>query len=56
MIKTTEYIQSGDKIYEVVGKDGQGYPVTKLTNLTEIPKDEPLTEVEEEPKRRRKKA
>lgn len=56
MIKTTEYIQSGDKIYEVVGKDGQGYPVTKLTNLTEIPKDEPLPEVEEEPKRRRKRS
>ena len=54
MIKT-EYLLSGDKVYEVIGKDGQGYPVTKLTTLTEIPKDEPLNKEEDAPKRRRKK-
>jgi hypothetical protein len=54
MIKT-EYLLSGGKVYEVIGKDGQGNPVTKLTTLTEIPKDEPLNKVEDAPKRRRKK-
>ena len=61
MIKT-EYIESSGKIYEVVGKDGAGRMITKLTKLTEIPKDEPLPKpVESEetepeaPKRRRRK-
>lgn len=56
MIKT-EYIESDGKIFEVVGKDGQGRLVTKLTDLKEIPKDEPLPkpeETEEKPRRRRK--
>lgn len=58
MIKT-EYIESDGKIFEVVGKDGQGRLVTKLTDLKEIPKDEPLpkpVDEEETPKRRRRKA
>lgn len=63
MIKT-EYIESDGKIFEVVGRDGQGRPVTVVTDLKEIPKDEPLpkptfvdaVEVEEPPKRRRRKA
>jgi len=59
MIKT-EYIESSGKIYEVVGKDGAGRMITKLTNLTELPKDEPLPKPEESeeteaPKRRRRK-
>ena len=59
MLKT-EYIKSDGRIYEVVGKDGMGFPVCKLTNLKEIPEDKPLKEIKEEPedkpKRGRKKA
>lgn len=59
MIKT-EYVESDGKIFEVVGRDGQGRLVTKLTDLKEIPKDEPLpkpgvTEVAEPKRRTRKK-
>lgn len=39
------YIKSDGKIYEVVGYDGR-YPVTRLTNLKEIPVDKPLKKVE----------
>ena len=61
---TKEYIESDGKIFKVVGRDGQGRPVTVVTDLKEIPKDEPLpkptfvdaVEVEETPKRRRRKA
>jgi hypothetical protein len=56
MIKT-EYIKSDGKIYEVVGKDGEGRPVTKLTTLKEIPEDKPLEKPEEDedkPRKRRK--
>jgi hypothetical protein len=55
-----EYIKSDGKIFEVVGRDGEGRPVTKVTNLTEIPEDKPLVkpevkeEVTEKPKRTRK--
>lgn len=57
MIKT-EYVESDGKIFEVVGRDGQGRLVTKLTDLKEIPKDEPLPkpEVTEDKPRRRRKA
>lgn len=59
MLKT-EYIKSDGRIYEVVGKDGMGFPVCKLTTLKEIPEDKPLKEIKEEtedkPKRGRKKA
>ena len=57
-----EYIKSDGKIYEVVGRDGQGRPVTMLTKLKELPEDKPLihkptftevVETEEAPKRRR---
>lgn len=58
MIKT-EYIESSGKIYEVVGKDGAGRMITKLTTLKELPKDEPLpkpvVDETEAPKRRRRK-
>ena len=40
MIKETKYIKSDGKIYEVTGKDGDGRPVTKLTDLKEIPTEE----------------
>ena len=56
-----EYIKSDGKIFEVVGRDGEGRPVTKVTSLTEIPEDKPLVkpeakeEVTEKPKRTRKK-
>jgi len=57
---TKEYIESDGKIFEVVGRDGQGRPVTVVTDLKEIPKDEPLPKPvdaeEETPKRRRRKA
>lgn len=52
-----QYIKSDGKIYEVVGFDGR-YPITKLTDLKEIPVDKPLKKVDEEeekPKRTRKK-
>ena len=55
-----EYIKSDGKIFEVVGRDGEGRPVTKVTNLTEIPEDKPLVKPEvkeqviEKPKRTRK--
>ena len=39
------YIKSDGKIYEVVGYDGR-YPVTRLTDLKEIPVDKPLKKVE----------
>jgi len=44
------YIKSDGKVYEVVGYDGR-YPVTRLTDLKEIPVDKPLKKVEvtEEP-------
>lgn len=44
------YIKSDGRIYEVVGYDGR-YPVTRLTDLKEIPVDKPLKKVEvtEEP-------
>lgn len=47
MIKT-EYLKSDGRIYEVVGRDGKGFPVCKLTNLKEIPEDKPLKEIKEE--------
>jgi len=54
-----EYIKSDGKIFEVVGRDGEGRPVTKVTNLTEIPEDKPLVKPEvaevAEPKRRTRK-
>ena len=52
MLKT-EYIKSDGRIYEVVGKDGMGFPVCKLTTLKEIPEDKLETE---EHKREREKA
>ena len=55
-----EYIKSDGKVYEVVGKDGMGYPVCVLTAYKEIPEDKPLKKTEEaeeeKPKRGRKKA
>lgn len=57
MLKT-EYIKSDGRIYEVIGRDGKGLPVCRLTNLKEIPEDKPLKEIKEEtedkPKRGRK--
>lgn len=54
-----EYIKSDGKIFEVVGRDGEGRPVTKVTNLTEIPEGKPLVKPEvtevAEPKRRTRK-
>lgn len=47
MLKT-EYLKSDGRIYEVVGRDGKGFPVCKLTNLKEIPEDKPLKEIKEE--------
>lgn len=47
MIKA-EYMISDGKVYEVIGRDGKGLPVCKLTNLKEIPEDKPLKEVKEE--------
>jgi hypothetical protein len=47
MIKETKYIKSDGKVYEVIGTDGAGYPITKLTDLKEIP-------VEEKPKKSKK--
>lgn len=55
------YLKSDGKVYEIIGRDGAGRPVTRLTNLKDIPDDTPLnapTETEEEsvkPKRTRKK-
>ncbi len=48
MIKETKYIKSDGKIYEVIGKDGDGRPVTRITDLKEIP------EVKEEKKKKDK--
>ena len=57
MLKT-EYIKSDGRVYEVVGRDGMGFPVCKLTTLKEIPEDKHLKEIKEEtedkPKRGRK--
>lgn len=47
MLKT-EYLKSDGRIYEVVGRDGMGFPVCKLTTLKEIPEDKPLKEIKEE--------
>jgi hypothetical protein len=44
---TPKYMMSDGKVYEVVGKDGQGYPVCRLTKLKEIPEDKPLNAKEE---------
>lgn len=50
-----KYLKSDGKIYEVIGVDGAGRPVTTLTNLKEIPEDKPLPKPEEtKPKRTRK--
>lgn len=58
MIKT-EYLKMDGRIYEVIGRDGKGLPVCRLTNLREIPEDKPLEKpkVTEEvkPKRTRTK-
>lgn len=58
-----EYIKSDGRVYEVVGRDGKGFPVCTLTNLKEIPEDKPLKKADKEetaepekPKRGRKKA
>ena len=48
MIKENKYIKSDGKIYEVIGKDGDGRPVTRITGLKEIP------EVKEEKKKKDK--
>lgn len=66
---TPKYMMSCGKVYEVLGKDGQGYPVCRLVpGLKEIPEDKPLKKettdfvmvenpVEEvKPRRGRKKA
>jgi hypothetical protein len=37
MIKESKYIKLGKRVFEIVGKDGEGRPVTKLTDLKEIP-------------------
>lgn len=43
------YMMSDGKVYEVVGKDGQGYPVCRLVpGLKSIPEDKPLKAVKEE--------
>ena len=63
MIESKKYLIENGRVYEICGKDGFGRNVCRLTELTEIPKDEPLkkpetVEVEEEPekpKRTRKK-
>lgn len=62
MIESKKYLIENGRVYEICGVDGFGRHVCRLTELTEIPKDEPLkkpvTEVEEEPekpKRTRKK-
>ena len=52
MIKN-EYLVSDGRVYEVIGRDGRGLPVCRLTNLKEIPEDKPLEKpekTEEEPK------
>ena len=41
MIKA-EYMISDGRVYEVIGRDGRGLPVCRLTDLKEIPKDKPL--------------
>lgn len=58
-----EYLKSDGRVYEVVGRDGKGFPVCALTNLKEIPEDKPLKKADKEeiaepekPKRGRKKA
>jgi hypothetical protein len=55
-----EYLTMNGRVYEVVGKDGKGFPVCQLTDLKEIPEDKPLKKTEEaeeeKPKRGRKKA
>lgn len=58
MIKN-EYLVSDGRVYEVIGRDGKGLPVCRLTNLKEIPEDKPLekpkkVEEPEKPKRGRK--
>jgi hypothetical protein len=61
MIK--QYLMENGRVYEIVGRDDFGRHVCRLTELTEIPKDEPLkkpvveevTEEPEKPKRTRKK-
>ena len=47
MIKA-EYMISDGRVYEVIGRDGRGLPVCRLTDLKAIPKDKPLKEVKEE--------
>lgn len=37
MIKESKYIKQGKRVFEIVGKDGEGRPVTRLTDLKEIP-------------------
>ena len=47
MIKA-EYMISDGRVYEVIGHDGRGLPVCRLTDLKAIPEDKPLKEVKEE--------
>lgn len=46
MIKN-EYLISDGRVYEVIGRDGKGLPVCRLTNLKEIPEDKPLEKPDE---------
>jgi hypothetical protein len=60
MLTNKDYLMSDGKVFEIVGRDGQGRLVTVLTDLTEIPEDKPLPklveeEVVTEPKRRTRK-
>lgn len=54
MIKN-EYLVSDGRVYEVIGRDGKGLPVCRLTNLKEIPEDKPLEKPvkEEKPEKTR---
>lgn len=47
MIKA-EYMISDGRVYEVIGRDGRGLPVCRLTDLKAIPEDKPLKELKEE--------